>query len=414
MNSPRSAIRDLLVAQAIPLGASLLTTLATAQFLGVDGRGQLALVVGTATLLASILFASIHIGVGRGQLRSYSQPRVIDAAFTFSAIVLFGGLVALIAVWAALPEWSIGAFSHELLLFTAVGTAIQTMSLVVLRSVQVLDGSRLYRNAVVWQSVLFAAVGISVAFATGSARYVLLVWITSSILCIVGTTIAAKITPARISRSSWRRFRLAVSSSLPAHFASLGQQLMLRSDIVLLGVLASTADVGLYSVAAPLAGLVWIVAEAASMHVTQRGFGMSMRGRYALWLRSLRYYFLAAAPTAVLIAASSYAALAVLLPAYAAAWPLVLLLLPGTVIHGVARITVAAIATTEAAVVQRIIGVTSAALALAYVPAIVIAGATGAATASTIVYVTQTIIVVFLGRRVMRVAGEQSDSGSPQ
>jgi O-antigen/teichoic acid export membrane protein len=72
---------------------------------------------------------------------------------------------------------------------------------------------------------------------------------------------------ARVRPASWRRL---LRGGLPAVVVSLGQAMTIRIDRVLLGLLASTAQVGIYSVAATLSEALWLVPGSLAQVVFHR------------------------------------------------------------------------------------------------------------------------------------------------
>jgi O-antigen/teichoic acid export membrane protein len=114
---------------------------------------------------------------------------------------------------------------------------------------------------------------------------------------------------------------------------------------------------------------------------------------------------------AVIIGLTSWLLIPALLPQYSAAIPLILILLPGVLVQGWARINLSSILTTGSVRAPVIIGVSSAALSLLYIPFVMLGGVVGAAVASTLIYALQTLIVVAVTRWLTQTLGdgEQND-----
>jgi O-antigen/teichoic acid export membrane protein len=87
------------------------------------------------------------------------------------------------------------------------------------------------------------------------------------------------------------------------------------------------------------------------------------------------------------------------LPAYAASVPLLLILLPGVVAQGPARVAFASLLRRPGSRVPVVVGAVSLALSLVYIPCAARWQATGVAVASTVVYLVQAALVLWLWRR---------------
>ena len=409
--SIRAKFSNLLMAQLFPLLSSVITTFVTAAVLGVAERGTLSLIVSAAGLIGAIAFLSIQVGVVRSyRTGDLSSPRRGGLLVSGIALVVFvsGSIVAL-----TVPSLRVGQFTAPMLFLVSCGGALVTWNLGVLRIRQGLGQSTLYRNAWLIQSVVYPVLGIPVAILTRSAYATVLCWF----VALVSSTIFVLCHRAPHEPGAQSTYRTPLSrivgDSAAAHTGVVGQQLMHSADVVVLGFFASATAVGLYSVAVPIAGLIWVVSEALSL----LAFDVSGRSTADQAARNLgrlaRLNLLFGIAAAVVIAIASFTLLPLILPAYRDAAPLVLLLLPGVVIQGYARIALSSMMAHSRRRTLVVIGVVSASLSLLYIPAVIMFGAVGAAAGSTVIYALQTLFVFLVVRRQKRVpqtvaAGEAS------
>ncbi len=395
--SIRGKFTNLLMAQVFPLLSSVITTFVTAAVLGVAERGTLALIVSAAGLIGAVAFLSIQVGVVRSyRLGDLSSPRrggLLVSAIAFAVFVL-GSVVAL-----SLPSLQVGQFTAPMLLLVSCGGALVTVNLGILRIRQGLGQSALYRNAWLIQSLVYPVLGIPVAILTRSAYATVLCWFVAIIASTVFVLFHRAPHPSGTTSTHRTPLSRIIGDSAAAHTGVVGQQLMHSADVVVLGFFASATAVGLYSVAVPIAGLIWVVSEALSL----LAFDVSGRSTADQAARNLdrlaRLNLLFGVVAAVVIAIASFTLLPLILPAYKDAAPLVLLLLPGVVVQGYARIALSSIMAHARRRTLVTIGVVSAALSLLYIPAVMLFGAVGAAAGSTIIYALQTLFVFLIVRR---------------
>lgn len=393
----RGKFKDLLLAQLFPLLSSVLTTFVTAAVLGVAERGTLSLIVSAASLVGAIAFLSIQVGVVRTyRLGDDTSPRrgVLVVTVIGAGIFIAGTVVALAA-----PSLKVGQFDAMMIWLVCSGGALATVNLGVLRIRQGLGQSALYRNAWLIQSIVYPLLGIPTAIVTHSAYATVLCWFAALLTSTI--FVLAHRVPRRVGeRTTGPRASLGriIGDSAAAHTGVVGQQLMHTADIVVLGFFATASAVGLYSVAVPIAGLIWVVSEALSLLAFDLSGGGTAAEAAQHRAHLARQNLLFGVVAAVLIGTATYILLPIVLPAYAAAVPLVLLLLPGVVVQGYARITLSSIMAHARHRMLVLIGVVSASLCVIYVPAVIFFGAMGAAAASTIVYTLQTIFVFLIVR----------------
>jgi O-antigen/teichoic acid export membrane protein len=387
---------DLTLSQAAPLLGGFLVTFGSAAALGPAGRGELAFVTSTSTVAGAILFVSLHVGTTQAQTTGTAGLR--RGIRLASAIVGTGVLVGLVTA-AVLPAGTeVGPVGRSGFLAIVLGTGLVAANLYVLRSIQGLGQHRAFRNAWAIQSLLYLVLGLSAAVVTRSVGLVVAAWFVG----LVVATVYGWRTYAALVRSGPTEPADAgtvLRTSLLAHVGTVGIQMLYRADVVILGLFATAADVGVYSIAVAVAGLIWVVAEAFGLAAFARGGTESAEALQARDRRLVRVNAVLSVAAAVVIGALAVALLDRLLPAYAASVPLLLVLLPGVVVQGPSRVAFASLLRRADTRIPMWIGLVSLGLSLVYVPCASRWQATGVAVASTVVYVVQAALVLWLWRR---------------
>jgi O-antigen/teichoic acid export membrane protein len=202
--------------------------------------------------------------------------------------------------------------------------------------------------------------------------------------------------------------RGVLRTSLLAHVGTVGIQMLYRADIAILGFFAAAAEVGVYSIAVAVAGLIWVVAEAFGLAAFARGGTESAAALQERDRRLVRLNALLSVGSAIAIGLLAVTLLDRVLPEYAASVPLLIVLLPGVVAQGPSRVAFASLLRRADTKVPMWIGLVSLGLSLVYIPCAARWQATGVAVASTVVYLLQAALVLWLWHRV-RAAPSRDD-----
>jgi O-antigen/teichoic acid export membrane protein len=394
-------LTDLFFAQLFPLVSSVLTTFATATILGVAGRGELALVLAASSLVGALGFLSLQVGIVRAyRMGDLSAPR---RGFILAIMVASIVLAIAAGIGFLVPDVQIGLFDAPVILLVGCGGALAIVNLVVMRTRQGIGDSRVYRDAWLIQSIIYPLFGIPVALAFHSPTLVVFCWY----LALVSSTIFAY--PRGVDRATEASVadRVPASevfkTSIAAHVGVAGQQLLHSADVVILGLMASANAVGIYSVAVPIAGLIWMFSEMLSLTAFDMGARRASLAQHRTHrFELLRLNLVVGFAGAVLIGLGSIVFIPLLLPEYAKAVPLILILLPGVLIQGFARIGLSSILVTGSKTMLVSIGIASALLSTLYVPFVHAFGATGAAAASSIIYTLQALVVFLIIRKLTK------------
>ena len=392
---------DLLLSQAFALGASLLVTFVTAELLGPTGRGQLAFIGAVANLGGAVAFGSLHVGITHAH--KSGDDTALRRGLFLGALASLATLI--IGVAFIIVDFSLFGMSsriYEIALGT-VGAALVCLNLVVLRVRQGLGDARQFRVAWTIQSGVYAVTALPVAFFFRSATAVVLCWFAGLILA---TAYALRgyfraITEPKCHIST----REIATTSLAAHIGFTGIQLLYRADVVILAFFVTRGQLGIYSIAAPVAELTWVVSEALSLSAfSHYQANQSAVERIKHRARLIRINVAAGLLGAICIGPAAWLLFPYLLPRYVDAVPLIFILLPGVIVQGAARITFSTLVSHGARKPAVSVGFVSAALCLIYIPFSARWGITGAAVASTTIYVTQAIVLFAISRRQDRTA----------
>ena len=403
-------LQDLLVAQGLPLVAQAFVAFFTAAVLGPGGKGMTALAITIAGLGATAFFLSMHVGIVSAHLRD-SDGVVLRAT---SFVALFATAPLLVGMSTGVARIGGTATPRQQAIFLGLAAiVIEAPMLVVMRTLQGLGDSRRYKVGTLLRVTVYASLVIILALGHLNPVDVISAYIagdavglwfaTFSLRRFLLKTRTKQLKPVqRGSRSGF--IRGIFLPSLQAQMASLSQQAAYRTDLVLLGFLSPLSMVGQYAFATSIAETLWIISEAISLslysttvRLVSEGDELSVRSAFS---SAMRAQFETTSMGMVLLAVLSYPLIRIVFPSYMPAYSLILILLPGIVIGGAARlVTSAAIASERQRLVRRC-AIISMCLTPVYVPCILIGQATGAAIASDIIYAMTTVLFLRAHRRL--------------
>lgn len=374
-------LAHLIAAQVGPLLSSVGLVWVTASLLGAAGRGEFAFVAAVANLVGQMFSLSLHLGAANALVErreTQARAQLALAAWIAAGVVALGTPIAAVAAQAS--SWGEG-------LILAPGlSAIVLLYLVLSRVIQGIGENRTFQLVQSTSAALSFLCGFLAAKVTGRAGVVLVAWGLS--LAVMALLAWLRLRPRiRGLRRSPIHPRIGWDA-LALHAGVMGQQLLFRADLIVLGLIVSAANMGIYSVASPIVNTIFVLAEASSLAV----FGYAGRSRRNQELRRrelTRLYFQIAPVLAVAVLGLTALILPRVLPGYGAVPALVALMLPGAILQGYARIALSSrTALSDTGTALRMGGF-SAGLALVYFPAVWIAGIWGAAVATSLLYSLQ-------------------------
>jgi O-antigen/teichoic acid export membrane protein len=376
----------------------------TAAILGPSGKGVAALAVTIASLGGAALFLSMHVGVVSAHRRGAKAP-IIRATVT---VALLATMPLLVGLAAGVARVGGGASMRQLAIFLGLAAiVVDAPALVVMRTLQGLGDARRYKIGALLRVIVYALLIAVLAFDHLNPVDVVMAYITSDVVCFCYAALALRRLLAEhrshqpkpgYGSSRPRLVGDILVPSLRAQLAVLSLQGSYRTDLVLLGFLAPASVVGQYAFATSIAEILWVLAEAISLSLYSTTVRLMTEGdeqsAHVALRRALRVQFETAAVGMIFVSAISYPLIHIAFHAYTPAYPLIIVLLPGIVVGGAARlVTSSAIASERARLVRRC-ALISLGLTPVYVPCILIDQAMGAAIASDIIYVLT--VVLFL------------------
>lgn len=382
----------LLTGLVVPRAASTLSVFATSAVLGPDGRGILAFVLGTATLVTTAAGFALFIPA----VREHSDGSSVVARQYLDLTVMLS-----VALDAVLLLWAFVAPSGLLTPYTAAFIAVGALA----RAVTVFA-----------QRVLQARVSDYEYFVIGALPAIVTTLLLVVFVLLVPDVTAYLVlqTVLTVATMVWALVRLRAKVDLrvmrpyaaldylrraaPTGLSMIGSILVLRGDLTILGLRSTEDQVGQYSMATAIAGLLFLVAEVFMLRAVSAHGAVESEEYPAAVTGLARTAVLAVALVAVPLVGVSWVALTYVLPAFwPAFWPTVVLCV-AAVASTYTRVVAGGLGMVKANRRLYVYAVASAVLCLLYFPAAGY-GAMGVAVASLVIYVAQVPIIG--GRRTL-------------
>ena len=377
----------LLSAQGLPFGLIAVVNVVMVLVLSPAERGRAAAVVTAGTLIASVGFLNLQLGVVAG----YRRGEVSSPARGLCIMGLISALLVLMSSAALTSPSAVAALGLGQpidVVICLTGASLALVSLYAARVLQGLGRAGAYLYTTAGQAVAYAVCIFGLAATKElTGRTAALSWaVAGGVAALIGV---ALLTPLlRTGGRPWVRGASVIRQSLSGHLAACAYQLLYRADLLLLASFATSGDVGQYALAVAAAEVVWRVAEALALSVYAQGPAEPGAPNHGKRLEQhLRAYRKIAAPLSALSVLGLGGSVAFFVPDYQESVCLLLILLPGVVAGGELRIRLGALnADSTASHRVRVLAGLAAVSCLAYVPAIAWWHAAGAAGASTAVY----------------------------
>ncbi|WP_216870580.1 lipopolysaccharide biosynthesis protein [Modestobacter excelsi] len=406
---------DLLIAQVVPLGATFLLTLVSATLLGPERRGVLTFLMTGALLAGALAYGSLHVPVVealRGGDRSTLRHGIrLVAGF---AVTLAATGVALVLTGRGAER--VGSAHSDVLLtgWALMGGSLVVCQLFANRVLQGLGRDRGYQVTIVVQTLLYL-VGAGVVLAT--TRSPLLVYAAWALSVVGGLAIAstqlvrhlrahAVDPPTGTGDWTWRRF---LRSATANNVGSIGQMVMLRADVLVVGVLLGPTAAGIYGIALSLTELALIIPEAFALSVFSSRARMTDDRWEGQLGRTVRLNAGVGCIAAVGIAGAAVVLSLGPLSAYRGLVPLVLIVLPGAVFAGYSRVALSALQALGRHAAVAAFGVLALVLAAGYVPGAWLGGTTGTAVVSTVAYLVTALYLRTSLRSALRPSSREEN-----
>ncbi len=252
-------------ANAFTLFSGVITSLLTAWALGPEGRGDLAVVVLWPNVVALL------VGMGLPQAHRYylaRQPETFSALFSNALLFTVGmGVVAYGVAELVVPKL-VGVRSPEVMWLVRIYLFNIPLALLYDLMAGFLEGAREFKCAALARVIFF---GIQ------SAAYLTLWWtehltVSSAAFTMIGAQCINSLT-ALLGvwyvlrprwQPSWAAWKLALGYGLRYHPGVVTAFTTLRLDQLLLGAMASSAEIGLYFIAVRLSEIMTVLASSVA------------------------------------------------------------------------------------------------------------------------------------------------------
>jgi O-antigen/teichoic acid export membrane protein len=247
----------LLAGQVGPKAATTLTVLVSSALLGPQGRGQLAFVMATASLLSAFALFGLFIPAARS---SSVVPRQYVDLLVALALLLDVALIAL----------SVFAGNNQLTLTAAVFIAVNgTAQSLVVFAQHVLQARVSDREYFIFGAVIPSIVNlvvIMVLLLGGGVVAFLTAWSILNVLAALWAMIRlVRLVPFRRLRPYDSRGHVAAAA--PFGVAFISSALATRGDLTVLGLVSDDDELGQYSLATSLAALLFLITQVFALRV---------------------------------------------------------------------------------------------------------------------------------------------------
>jgi O-antigen/teichoic acid export membrane protein len=401
--------------QGGPLAAAAVLSIVLARTIGPSGTGHFALLVTLAGLTAMIvslgLTAGITFEVSRGR---WSVRAAFRTSYLASLVMGLTGFVGGLIVFLLLHDSVFQGISTDL---AVVALASVPPVIAYQFADAILLGRERYEGYATLElshagTLLALGAGLALAFGLSGATVGL------PAAAVVGAVVGALLLLPEAKRDAVKdraeSLTRALRFGLQSWGANLLQQINYRFDVLILAAFAGAGDVGVYSVALTLTSVAWVLPQALQTVVFPRvasldeeavaGEITSEESDFAL-AKAVRHGVLLTLPTALIISLLLLIAVPLLYGSkfYDTIW-LGFILLPGTLMLGVAKITGSGVTGRGQPRYALYGSGLTAALALAlYFGLIPPFGAWGAAVASSLTYVFGALVGFYFFWRVTHI-----------
>ena len=249
--------------RAVQFVLLFLLSLVATRALGPTGRGQYALALNLATVVWVVSHLSVEHSIGRMMARK--EASLVELCHLASLFALTLGMFGMVvAVGIGLPARAalLGDASAATVVLAAATIPFTLIGQMATALLLRLGALRAYG----WIIALGAAaqlvliVGVEVGFGLTPELTMLCALLTIALVGIAMTAVLARRVglPALTPVSEWRLVRSALHTGIRLQPASIALWLNLKVDLLLVGLLASTEQAGIYSLSANLADIVFV------------------------------------------------------------------------------------------------------------------------------------------------------------
>jgi len=375
--------------RALALGSGFLTSIMTARALGAAGKGELALLVQIPALVVTLL--SFGLGTANAYYIGRKLRTVGEAIADSLAVVAVAALVGVpttVAVGVIIPGLNDVPMGVLLLASVAMPLSLATLTLTgILTGLGRVEALAFRRSA----AAIAGLALVAGAFFLGILRVESALLITLTASAVTTILLIAAVWPewrATAARPSIDRVREAAAYAGKAYVGGIAGFMDKRQDILLLGVLGTTAGVGVYSIGVTFSELLWQLSGSLSVSLMARSLQENAHEGAIVAARTARILLALMLASALAIGLFVWLLVPILYgDAFAEAITVFALLAPGVIVYGVGSVLWNYMMTHERLFPRLAIGVAVLNLVgnLVLIPTL---GIKGAALASTVSYST--------------------------
>jgi O-antigen/teichoic acid export membrane protein len=403
------------LAQVGPLLAAGVLSVVLARTIGPSGNGRYVLLATLVGISSMVISLGLHSGI------TYEVSRrrwSVGRAFRTSYAV--GVLLGLVGVLGGLGFYALTRHT----VYGGIGLGVALLALSSLPPVLAYEyGAVILLARERYEGYALLLVAHAAALMVVGAGLAIPFGLTGAVVGLPASAVFGTIVGIRLLRREARRdtdvdsgdsLARAVRFGLQSWGANLLQQVNYRFDVVILGGFASSADVGVYSVAVTITGIAWILPQALQTVLFPRAASLdesAVTGEVSAAdsdeavAKAVRHGVLLALPTALFVALLLLVAVPLLYGGkFHQTTPLGFVLLPGVLMIGVGKILGSAVSGRGYPRYALYGGAISVPLTLGlYFGLIPPFDAWGAAAGSSISYAFSAFLGVFFFRRVTRI-----------
>ncbi|MBI5231287.1 MAG: oligosaccharide flippase family protein [Coriobacteriales bacterium] len=251
--------------------ANFVISILIARGLGPTGKGEIALLqqyAGVAALIMGLGFEGAHAYfVGR---RGRRPAEAIADSLLFVAAI---SLVGVPAVWAIVRYLVPALKGVPGPVLVVASLAVVPMLLAGLVSGVLIGEGRVRSQAFATASASVVPLAL-IGFAAATGRLTVFWAISATVAGLALSAIVALIATraGKLPSPSWRRMREEISYAWRSYVQNVAGYLELRQDVLLLGILSSSAAVGVYTTGVSFSELIYFVPQTVMVALTARSF----------------------------------------------------------------------------------------------------------------------------------------------
>ena len=332
-------------ATALRLAASFAIAIVVSRALGVEAKGQLALLQqfpAIAALLLGLGFEAAH-AYHVGRHRSDSAATVSDSLAYALAVSAVGIPLTMLVTQLFVPALDLVS---TITLAVAAATVLPLLLTALMGGI--LTGlGRVPSQALAQAAAAASSLALIVALAVIGQLTLEKVVAASAIALAIGAVSATLATRARsLPRPSLARLRAELPYARRSYVQMVTGYLEMRQDVLLLGILGSAAGVGVYSVAVSLAELLFYAPQTLGVALTARSLQEDAEDGASLTARTTRLLTAFMCMSAGVLAIVARPLVVFLFGAqFAQAATVIAVLIPGIMVWGIASQPAAYLAT---------------------------------------------------------------------